>query len=137
MKKSNVSFKMKILIVWLCAFYRARMLLIPSKYLEKHWGEKGQESPREESENNYWTCVYVGNAVTRIAEKTPWESKCMVQALTAQYLLHRKGISTTLYLGVGKDDEGNMIAHAWIRSGRCYVTGGDGKGMAVVGKFRK
>lgn len=126
-----------LLVWWLTAFYRARMVFIPSKYLEKYWGDKNMESSETETENHLWTARFIGREVNRVADLTPWESKCMIRALTAQYLLHRKGIPSTMYLGVGKDDDGNMIAHAWIRCGEYYVTGGDGKGLAIVGKFRK
>ena len=75
-------------------------------------------------------------AVTTAASYTPWESKCLVQALTAQKLLKGKGISTTIYLGVKKDKNNNMLAHAWIRCGSYYVTGGiNREGYAVVAKF--
>ena len=47
----------------------------------------------------------------------------------------RGGIHSTLYLGVGKD-EGKMIAHAWLRCGQMYVTGGNGSSYAMVAKFR-
>ncbi len=45
-----------------------------------------------------------------------------------------KGIQSTLYLGCGYD-EGKMVAHAWLRVGKMYVTGGDGTGYSVVDKF--
>ncbi len=65
----------------------------------------------------------ISSRVLFVSAKTPWESKCLVQALTAQKLLKNQGISTTIYLGVRK--EGNeMKAHAWLRCGEYYVTGG-------------
>ncbi|MEG0711156.1 MAG: lasso peptide biosynthesis B2 protein, partial [Niameybacter sp.] len=54
---------------------------------------------------------------------TPWESKCLVQAMVAQYLLKRRRIATTLYLGVAKGSEGELKAHAWLRCGQMIVTG--------------
>ena len=51
------------------------------------------------------------------------------------YFLQKRGIKTTLYLGVNKDTNNDMKAHAWIRAGEMYVTGGDGKGYATVAKF--
>ena len=41
-----------------------------------------------------------------------------------------------MYLGC-KMNEGKMVAHAWLRCGAMYVTGGDGvaNGYAVVDKF--
>ena len=50
--------------------------------------------------------------------------------------IKEKEISTTLYLGVKKDSDNNMLAHAWLRCGDYYVTGGANKeGYAVVAKF--
>lgn len=129
--------KRRTLVIWyLCAYYRLQMLLIPSKKLEKNWGIKGKESPEKDIRWNYWYCYQVANDVNRIADKTPWESKCLVRALTARYLLHRKGIVTTMYLGVGKDD-GKMVAHSWLRCGEMFVTGGNGENYATVAKFCK
>ena len=28
-----------------------------------------------------------------------------------------------------------MVAHAWLRCGKMYVTGGDGTGYSIVDKF--
>lgn len=59
----------------------------------------------------------------------------MVRAMTARKILLKKGINSTLYLGVGKED-GKMVAHAWLRCGQLYVTGGNGTGYAMVAKFK-
>lgn len=133
--KYNKNKKRTLAIWWLEACYRAQMLFIPSKKLEKHWGEKGKESPEDDTMAHYRYALRVSQEVIRIADKTPWESKCLVRALTARYLLHRKGIKTTLYLGVGKDDNGKMVAHAWLRCGKLFVTGGDGSTYGTVAKY--
>ena len=72
--------------------------------------------------------------VDRICSKAPWESKCLVRALTAQKILKKKGIHSTMYLGCGLND-GKMVAHAWLRCGEMYVTGGNGSEYAIVDKF--
>ena len=46
------------------------------------------------------------------------------------------GLSSTLYLGCGME-EGKMVAHAWLRFGEMYVTGGDGGGYTTVARFCK
>ncbi len=109
--------------------------MVPSKKLEKKWGVRNVESPDDDTQEHYYYAFIVSNEVNRIADKTPWESKCLVRALTARYLLHRKRIATTMYLGVGKDEDGAMIAHAWLRCGKCYVTGGNGEAYATVARF--
>ncbi|MFR7864375.1 MAG: lasso peptide biosynthesis B2 protein, partial [Streptococcus salivarius] len=48
---------------------------------------------------------------------------CLVQALLVQHFLKRKGIATTLYLGVNKDKQDHLMAHAWVRCGEMIVTG--------------
>lgn len=137
--KYNKHKKLTLAVYFLTAFYRAQVLMVSSKKLEKKWGERGAESAETDTRENYWQAYRISKEVTRVADKTPWESKCLVQALTAQYLLRRKGIKSTLYLGVGKEEETQkMIAHAWIRVGEHFVTGGDGsKTYAVVAKFVK
>lgn len=117
-------------------FYRAFILFIPFNKLRKRMGSHKQESSDKVDNDTYRIARRISSRVLFISAKTPWESKCLVQALTAQKLLKRKGISTTIYLGVKKDRNNNMLAHAWIRCGSYYVTGGDSReGYAVVAKF--
>jgi hypothetical protein len=51
--------------------------------------------------------------------------------------MSEKGIGSTMYLGC-KEEKGKMLAHAWIRCGAMYVTGGNGAadGFAIVEKFK-
>lgn len=118
------------------AIFRLIILLVPAKYMKKHFGISGEESSFDESKYNYVIARKIACHVNRIAEHTPWESKCLVCALTAQRLLTKKKISSTLYLGIKKEGE-KMLAHAWIRTGGYYATGGNGNGYTMVAKYRK
>ncbi|MEG2017877.1 MAG: lasso peptide biosynthesis B2 protein [Clostridium sp.] len=119
-----------------CGIYRAFILLVPFNKLKKRMGNHKGDSPKEIDINSYRIAKEVQWAVINAARHTPWESKCLVQALTAQRLMKKRKIATTLYLGVKKSIEGEMIAHAWIRCGSYYITGGSNKeGYAVVAKF--
>ncbi|BCN29027.1 lasso peptide biosynthesis B2 protein [Anaeromicropila herbilytica] len=123
--------------VWFwAAIFRLLILFVPVKYMKKYYGIFGEESPYNESIENYGKAKIIAYHVNRIAEHTPWESRCLVRALTAQRLLTNKRITSTLYLGVRKEED-NMVAHAWIRTGEYYATGGNGDGYVVVAKFRK
>lgn len=121
----------------LSAYYRFRIINSDIKKLAGKWGVEGEESPDDASFEDYKYAKKVAYAVNQVCEKTKWESKCLVRALTAQKLLADKGIDSTLYLGC-KEDEKKMVAHAWIRCGEAYVTGGNGAadGYTVVEKFR-
>jgi hypothetical protein len=51
-------------------------------------------------------------------------------------MLQRRRIPSTLYFGVAKDPDGNLKAHAWLRSGTQMVTGAAGrKQFTVVATF--
>lgn len=133
--KYNPQKRLTIYAYFYSAIYRFQVYFIKPKYLQKHWGAEGQESPNEEVPWKYRYAMNVSKVVDRICSKTAWESKCLVRALTAQKLLKKKNIGSTLYLGCGYDENGRMVAHAWLRCGKMYVTGGDGTGYAVVDKF--
>ena len=119
------------------AFYRFQILYCSKAKMKRKWGIEGTESPAEATIEEYRYAKKVSYAVNRVCNKTRWESKCLVRALTAQKLLSKKGIQTTMYLGCGLDENKKMIAHAWLRCGRMYVTGGNGSEYAIVDKFKK
>ena len=130
-KKKQITF-----MVWFyTGVFRFLICFLPMKHLKKKFGIEGEESKAEATIEQYRYAKMVSDYVNRSSEKTLWESKCLVRALTAQKLLKRKQIDSTLYLGVGKEDE-KMIAHAWLRCGRMYVTGGDGRNYAIVAKYK-
>jgi len=67
----------------------------------------------------------IGWAVTALARKLPWDSKCLAQAVAGKWMLQRRGLPTVLYLGIdrGPDDETWLEAHAWLLCGTDFVTG--------------
>ena len=66
---------------------------------------------------------------------TPWESACLAQAFAAKAMLRCRGITSTLYLGLAKNEQGGqsgLLAHAWLRSGSLILTGEPGKDQYTV-----
>ena len=116
---------------------RLRIRFVSSNKLHNYLGEKGKSTPEDveftsqERKHIRW----VMEKTARVANRLPWENKCLVRAMVAQRLLREYGLASTLYLGVGRDEEKNMAAHAWVRCGPYYVTGGDGKDYATVAFF--
>ena len=128
--------KLTVRAFFLSAYYRLCILLVKPKKLHKRWGLEGEETDREgiapwQYRYSYW----VSYAVDHVCSRTAWESKCLVRALTAQRLLKTKGIPSTMYLGC-KMGEGKMLAHAWLRVGEMYVTGGNGEEYSIVDRFK-
>ena len=119
----KIDFKSKIMFVKafiLCGFYRFIILNVSFSKVKKLLGEKGKESEFEIDIDNYKIVKEVGFIVKLASSHTPWESKCLVQAMTAQKILNDKGIKTTLYLGVAKE-RNNMVAHSWLRYGQILL----------------
>jgi hypothetical protein len=80
----------------------------------------------------------VGGAVRSAANYTPWESVCLPQAVAARWMLKRRRIPATLYLGVAKDvtAPGTLAAHAWVSCGSVILTGAKGhRQYTVVSTF--
>lgn len=116
------------------AYFRLELLLVHPGCLMKRWGREGEESPETESEEHYRIAARISHIVNKVCDKTDWESKCLVRALTAQRMLRKRQIPSTLYMGCGMRD-GSLVAHAWLRCGELCVTGGDGSGYVIVDRF--
>lgn len=134
--KKNHNKRMTIKAWAYAAWYRFLIKFKSREHLEKYWGVQGEESTDMIKPWQIRYSYLVAKNVDRVCGNTPWESKCLVRAWTAVTLLKEKEIPCTLYLGVGKDEAGKMVAHAWVRCGKNYVTGGNGEGYGVVAKFR-
>ena len=126
--------KETLLAYYYSAKFRMEIWLLPAGRMKKTWGREDRESAETESVESYRQATRISRIVNKVCDKTPWESKCLVRALTAQRLLYRRGLPSTLYLGCGMED-GKMVAHAWLRCGEFYVTGGDGSGYTTVARF--
>jgi Transglutaminase-like superfamily len=57
----------------------------------------------------------LGQAVDRTLSVVPFDSRCLVRSLVLVSILGRRGIASTLVIGVGVDPE--FSAHAWVESG--------------------
>ena len=125
--------------VFLAALARFRIYFYPGGKLHRYLGELGRETEREEFEDVdvRLDIFHVADKVARVARRVPWESKCLVQAMVAQRLLKAYRLQSTLYLGVGRNQEENgaMVAHAWVRCGTYAVCGGNGEGYGIVASF--
>lgn len=124
------------------AFWRlllARIqLLRPFAKTAPRLGVKSMESPEAAGAQELEVARNVTRAIRVMSRCTPWKSTCMVRAVAGLRMLEKRGIESTLYMGVARDRAGKMVAHAWLRSGEQYVSGDDAmQGFVVVEKFAK
>lgn len=117
--------------------------LIAFRRLARRLGPLQAETSLEAPPAHLAQAQRVRLAIARVAPRTPWESNCFPQALAAKVWLRRRGIPSTLYLGValnkadaGAPDQAPMEAHAWLRCGPLVVTGARGsERFTVVARF--
>jgi hypothetical protein len=57
----------------------------------------------------------LGHAVDRTLALVPFDSRCLVRSLVLTRMLGRRGIASTLVIGVAVDPA--FSAHAWVESG--------------------
>lgn len=111
--------------------------LLPFHKVAPTLGEKMKETPHtNRTDQELQLLRTVSRAVHAMSRFTWWESQCLVKAIAAMKMLERRGIPSTLYLGSARNNEGQMVAHAWLRSGSYIVTGKEGhEKYTVVGIF--
>ncbi len=66
----------------------------------------------------------VVDRLQRVARHLPWPTTCLVRAVAGRLLLRRRGIPSTIRLGVNKTGAG-LAAHAWLIVGDAIVLGGE------------
>jgi len=117
---------------------RLLVLSVPFRWLAKSLGQHMRESAQEAASTEVALAMLVGRAVQSAANNTPWQSVCLPQAVTGQWMLKRRNISATLYLGVMKAEHKpeQLAAHAWLRCGSRILTGAAGhRQYTVVSTF--
>lgn len=111
---------------------------LPFSKVAKHLGESMTETSFSNNEENLKLIREVSFAINVMSRYTFWESMCLVKAIAGMKMLEKRKVESTLYLGTGKDEDGNMIAHAWLRSGPFFLTGAEEMNrFTVIGKFSK
>ncbi len=63
-------------------------------------------------------------AVDVAGKRIPGGGNCLVQAFATQVLLDRRRRTSRLRIGVAKDAQGNLEAHAWVESDGIVIIGG-------------
>lgn len=118
---------------FLSAYYRFQILYRPFSKISCKIGIAGYET----SDNEDYRAIAseIQSVVEPVCNHTLWESKCLVRALTAKKMLNRRSCPCTLYMGVTLKKDGKMEAHAWLRCGNMFVTGGKGKKFTITGIF--
>lgn len=76
----------------------------------------------------------IGAMLERTARVTWWRSMCLEKALAGKWMLRRRGIPSTMYLGMAKRGQ-DFIAHAWLVGEGQTLTGAGKTVYATLAAF--
>lgn len=106
---------------FLLHFAKLVILFMPFKKIASRIGRLHVESTHDLQSMD--DLIKIAHAVRRASRYTIHKSKCYDQALTAKALLGQIGLPATIYFGLAKESENQLMAHAWVRCGKKIVTG--------------
>jgi len=78
----------------------------------------------------------IGVSVERMARFTWWRSMCLEKALAGRWMLRRRGIPSTMYVGMARQGE-QFVAHAWLVGEGQTLTGAAKMPYAALAVFRE
>jgi len=116
---------------------RLAVQTLPFRWIAKRLGSPQQEtSPEGLPAEKRIIVRQIAWAVRKASRYALWESNCLPQAITAKLMLRRREVVSTLYLGLARgqtqEDLDEMKAHAWLRSGKFFLVGGNGQDEYTV-----
>jgi hypothetical protein len=118
--------------LWL-AVARLAVLMLPFRWIAPRLGRQMEELPEgKAAPEQLEQARRVSWAVLAMSRLTPWQSACLAQAIAAKRLLQVRGVPSTLYMGLAKDESATLQAHAWLRCGDFVVTGGQARERYTV-----
>lgn len=120
---------------WLIySFVLVRM--IPLKWFNSILGEYRKKGNEVLTKEQIGIITILTKNIRRLKKHLPWKVKCFEESIAAKKVLEKYKIKSTIYLGVAKKGEKNLVAHAWLKSGEFFVTGEKGhKKHVVVGNY--
>jgi hypothetical protein len=107
---------------FLLALARLALRMVPVRVLDRYFSRSPEAALPKSNET---VLRRVRWAVTAAARRAPIQFVCFPQAITAQGMLRRRGIASTIYYGVAHSSEGELEAHVWLMTGDRYVVGGE------------
>jgi hypothetical protein len=90
----------------------------------KRWLKDRQPSRQLDPEEQRRIAWAVRNAARLVPR-----ASCLTQAIATQYLFARSGQRSQIRIGVARDPEGRLLAHAWLVSDGRVVIGGSARDL--------
>ena len=101
---------------------RGLVALVPLRIWRRQFGKVTQISQTKDPARRQITRI-VRQAIGRAMRNAPLDFICLPQALSARWMLKRRGLDSDLSIGVQRNSSGGLDVHAWLTSGGHWVTG--------------
>lgn len=95
-----------------------------------YWAVKYRQSNSKPLDTNQ-----ARRAIEMVGLRILRDGPCLTQALAMQYLMKRSNLPATLCIGVGKGENGRLLAHAWIESDGHVMIGGNGEELRFYSRL--
>ena len=115
--------------------FRVVLRVVPIRRLTPLLGEAGApDAPLDGAHTATDGVLAVRRALRRAGRRHP--DTCLPQAFAGRVMLHRRGLPSTLSLGVRDEGDGVLDFHAWLRAGGLLINWGGGpRQYAVLGTY--
>lgn len=108
----------------LVVLVRMSLWLLPSRAIVQVV-RRLESAHRADSASHMVTISLIVWAVAAVARRIP-RATCLTQSIAAKILLRAFGYDAQLCLGVARNADGSLRAHAWLERGGRAVLGGEG-----------
>jgi hypothetical protein len=115
--------KMFFIAIFLVIKVKILTSLFPLRFYSSSLGVQ-HKSILQTMDGQELTPLYkVLRTLKRTSSYLPFKNKCLVDAIVAKKMLKKLGLGSTLYLGVGRESEKKIVAHAWLKCNGTIVAG--------------
>ncbi|MDX2360020.1 MAG: lasso peptide biosynthesis B2 protein [Crocinitomicaceae bacterium] len=99
--------------LWKIYYCKLLLIFLSFKKLSHRFKYDGDES----AEVDHILVKKIQEAILRSNKLHNWKNVCLVNTLTARWMMNIRSNPSVAYLGVRKNEKGSIEAHAWITSG--------------------
>ena len=109
-------------LVWL-SLAKVLLRLVPFRCIAPLLGRQMAQTASEITTDERQLALNISWAVQAVARHAPLGFVCLPQAMAAKWMLRRRRLASTLYLGLCVPKQRTLTAHAWLRVGDRILTG--------------
>lgn len=109
--------------------------LAPMRWWSTFLGKQDRSQASALSDDQLPAVRNICSAVSAVVRRSPLRLVCLPQSVARHCMLRRRGIESTLYIGMRPGTPGGMDVHAWTAVGRTVVPAEDVSSYSVVSAF--